>query len=81
MTPLRRHMIEDMQLRELRPANTVHRCHRCVVRFARHFSRSPKRSSDQTASHRLLDMIEQQRQSWAYTASTSKPCGSSTTSP
>jgi site-specific recombinase XerD len=42
MSPLRRRMIEDMQIRNLTP-NTQRVYVEQVVRFARHFRRSPER--------------------------------------
>jgi integrase/recombinase XerD len=41
MTPLRRRMIEDMILRNLRPG-TIHAYVQCVARFAQHFGCSPE---------------------------------------
>ena len=41
MTPLRRRMIEDMQIRNL-TANTQRVYVEQVVRFARHFRKSPE---------------------------------------
>ena len=42
MTPLRRRMIEDMQVRNLSPVTQPCYVH-AVARFARHFDRSPDR--------------------------------------
>jgi integrase/recombinase XerD len=42
ITPLRRRMIEDMQVRNLSPV--TQRCYvHAVAKFARHFNRSPDR--------------------------------------
>jgi hypothetical protein len=42
MTPLRRRMIEDMQVRNLSPV--TQRCYvHAISKFARHFNRSPDR--------------------------------------
>ena len=58
MTPLRRRMIEDMQLRNFAPRIiTVYV--NCVVRFARHFGRSPELLGPDDVRTYLLDMIEQ----------------------
>ena len=67
MTPLRLRMIEDMQLRKLRSrALSSPSMSTRVVRFARHFGRSPELLGPDDVRAYLLDMIEKQRQSWAY---------------
>ena len=65
MTPLRRRMIQDMQLRNFAPRTIIVYVN-CVVRFARHFGRSPELLGPDDVRAYLLDMIEKQRQSWAY---------------
>jgi integrase/recombinase XerD len=65
MTPLRRRMIEDMQLRNFAPRTIIVYVN-CVVRFARHFGRSPELLGPDDVRVYLLHMIEQRRQSWAY---------------
>ena len=65
MTPLRRRMIQDMQLRNFAPRTIIVYVN-CVVRFARHFGRSPEILGPDDVRAYLLDMIEQRRQSWAY---------------
>ncbi len=65
MTPLRRRMIQDMQLRNFAP-RTITVYVNCVARFARHFGRSPELLGPDEVRAYLLDLIEQKRQSWAY---------------
>ena len=65
MTPLRRRMIQDMQLRNFAPRTIIVYVN-CVVRFARHFGKSPELLGPEDVRTYLLDMIEHRRQSWAY---------------
>jgi integrase/recombinase XerD len=65
MTPLRRRMIEDMQLRNFAP-RTITVYVDCVARYARHFGRSPEHLGPDDVRAYLLHMIEERRQSWAY---------------
>ncbi len=65
MTPLRRRMIQDMQLRNFAP-RTITVYVNCVSRFARHFGRSPQLLGPDDVRAYLLDMIERRRRSWAY---------------
>jgi integrase/recombinase XerD len=65
MTPLRRRMIQDMQLRNFAPRTIIVDVN-CVVRLARHFGKSPELLGPDDVRAYLLDMIEQRRQSWAY---------------
>ncbi len=65
MTPLRRRMIEDMQLRNFAPG-TVSVYVNCVARFARHFGKSPELLGPEDVRAYLLHLIEQRRSSWSY---------------
>jgi integrase/recombinase XerD len=65
MTPLRRRMIEDMQLRNFAP-RTITVYVNCVARFARHFGKSPESLGLDHVRAYLLSMIEQRQLSWAY---------------
>jgi integrase/recombinase XerD len=64
MTPLRRRMIQDMQLRNFAP-RTITVYVNCVARFARHFAESPELLGPDDVRAYLLHLIEQQ-QSWGY---------------
>src|SRR5271169_7028419 len=56
MTPLRRRMIEDMQVRNLSPV--TQRCYvHAVAKFAKHFNRSPVTSSSRSARLRRPAML------------------------
>jgi integrase/recombinase XerD len=65
MTPLRRRMIEDMQLRNFAPG-TIAVYVNCVARFARHFGKSPELLGPEDVRAYLLQLIEQRRPSWSY---------------
>jgi hypothetical protein len=65
MTPLRRRMIEDMQLRNFAP-RTITVYVNCVARFARHFGRSPELLGPDNVRIYLLHMIERRRQSCTW---------------
>jgi integrase/recombinase XerD len=65
MTPLRRRMIQDMQLRNFAPG-TLSVYVNCVARFARHFARSPELLGPDEVRTYLLHLIEQRRSSWSY---------------
>ena len=65
MTPLRRRMIEDMELRNFAPGSiTVYV--RCVARFAEHFGSSPDRLGPEHVRDFLLHLIQERRVSWSY---------------
>jgi integrase/recombinase XerD len=57
MTPLRRRMIEDMTIRNLR-VKTIEDYVRCVARYARHFGRSPEQLGIEHIRSYLLHLIE-----------------------
>jgi integrase/recombinase XerD len=65
MTPLRRRMIEDMQLRNFAPGTTTVYVH-CVARFAQHFHQSPDRLGPEDVRAYLIHLVQQQRVSWSY---------------
>ncbi len=65
MTPLRRRMIQDMQLRNFAPG-TVSVYVNCVARFAKHFGRSPESRGPEAVRAYLLHLIEQPHISWGY---------------
>ena len=56
MTPLRRRMIEDMQMRNLSP-NTQEAYLRVVIQFANHFKRSPDKLGPEEVREYLLTLI------------------------
>lgn len=57
MTPLRRRMIEDMQLRNFSP-NTQEAYVRAAADFARHFNKSPEHLTAEHAREYLLHLIQ-----------------------
>ena len=60
MTPLRRHMIQDMTLRNLAP-RTIQVYVLCVARFAKHFGKSPELITKPEIRAYLLDLIEHKK--------------------
>jgi site-specific recombinase XerD len=64
MTPLRRRMIEDMQLRNLSPRTIATYAMR-VGTFARHFGRSPDALGPGDVRAYLLRLIQEERVSWS----------------
>src|SRR3954470_4471599 len=65
MTPLRRRMIDDMQLRNLAP-KTVSAYVRRVAGFARHFGRSPEDLGPDEVRSYLLHLVQEKHVSWSY---------------
>ena len=59
MTPLRKRMLEDMQIRNLSP-HTIDSYLRYVARFATHFGVSPDRLGPEHVRTSLLHLIDQQ---------------------
>jgi site-specific recombinase XerD len=59
MTPLRKRMLEDMQIRNLSP-HTIDGYLRYVAQFAKHFGVSPDRLGPEHVRTYLLHLIEQQ---------------------
>lgn len=64
MTPLRRRMIEDMQLRNFSP-HTQAAYVRAVTKFAKHFGQSPDRLGPEEVRAYLVHMVQQRRVSWS----------------
>jgi integrase/recombinase XerD len=65
MTPLRRRMIEEMELRNFAPG-TVAVYVRCVARFAQHHGTSPDRLGPEHVRAFLLHLIQERQVSWSY---------------
>src|SRR6187551_3172958 len=63
MTPLRRRMIDDMQLRNLAP-RTIKAYVSRVGTFARHFGRSPEALGPDDVRAYLLHLVQEKRVSW-----------------
>jgi site-specific recombinase XerD len=64
MTPLRRRMIDDMQLRNLAP-RTIDAYARRVAAFARHFGRSPDALGPEDVRAYLLHLVQEKHVSWS----------------
>ena len=64
MTPLRRRMIDDMQLRNLSP-RTIDAYISRVGTFARHFGRSPEILGPEDVRTYLLHLVQEKRVSWS----------------
>jgi integrase/recombinase XerD len=65
MTPLRRRMIQDMELRNFAPG-TIAVYVSCVARFARHLGKSPDLLGPEDVRAYLLHLVHQRRASWSY---------------
>ena len=65
MTPLRRRMIDDMQLRNFAPG-TITVYVNSVARFALHFGTSPDLLGPEDVRAYLLHLVQQRRISWSY---------------
>jgi|BogFormECP12_OM2_1039638.scaffolds.fasta_scaffold09451_2 integrase/recombinase XerD len=65
MTPLRRRMTEDMQLRNLSP-KTIRVYVERVAKFARHFGRSPERLGKTEVRSYLVHLVHERHLSWSY---------------
>ena len=59
MTPLRRRMLEDMQIRNLSP-HTIDGSLRSVAQFAQHFKTSPDRLGPEPIRTYQLHLLHQQ---------------------
>jgi integrase/recombinase XerD len=64
MTPLRRRMIEDMELKNL-SAVTIRTYVSRVAHFAAHFRRSPERLGRDEARAYLLHLVQERKVSWS----------------
>ena len=65
MTPLRRRMIEDMELRNLAP-KTVEVYVQRVAAFARHLGRSPESIGPEEIRSYLVHLVQERHVSWSY---------------
>ena len=65
MTPLRRRMIEDMELRNLAP-RTVKVYVERVAAFAKHFHKSPELMGPAEIRAYLLHLVQERHVSWSY---------------
>jgi integrase/recombinase XerD len=65
MTPLRRRMIEDMQLRNFSP-HTIRAYVDRVAQFARHFGKSPALLGPAEVRSYLVHLVQQRRVSWSH---------------
>lgn len=65
MTPLRRRMIEDMQLRNFSP-HTIRAYVDRVAQFARHFGTSPELLGPTEVRSYLVHLVQQRRVSWSH---------------
>jgi integrase/recombinase XerD len=63
MTPLRKRMIDEMELRNFSP-KTVKIYVDCVAQFARYFGRSPDQLGPEHVKKYLLHMVQVKRLSW-----------------
>jgi site-specific recombinase XerD len=65
MTPLRRRMIEDMQLRNFSP-HTIRAYVDRIAQFARHFGKSPALLGPAEVRSYLVHLVQQRRVSWSH---------------
>jgi integrase/recombinase XerD len=65
MTPLRRRMIEDMQLRNFSP-HTIRTYLERVTSLAKHFGRSPDRIGKDDLRAYLVHLVQHEHVSWSY---------------
>ena len=64
MTPLRKRMIEDMQMRNFAP-KTIHIYVDVVARFARYFGKSPDQLGTEEVRRYLLHLVQEKKLAWA----------------
>ena len=79
MHPLRRHMIDEMQIRNLTP-NTQRTYTEQVARFARYFGKSPEHLGPAEIRTYLLHLVNEGILPPVPSSSQWRPCGSSTPS-
>ena len=60
MTPLRRRMIEDMNLRNFTP-QTIESYVQCIARFARYFKSSPEHLGPEEVRAYLVHHLQERR--------------------
>lgn len=65
MTPLRRRMIEDLELRNLAPRTIAVYVQR-VAAFARHFGKSPEDLGPPEVRSYLVHLVQEEHVSWSY---------------
>jgi site-specific recombinase XerD len=63
MTPLRKRMIDEMQLRNFSP-KTVQCYVEIVARFARHFNKSPDKLGTEEVRTYLLHLVQEKKRAW-----------------
>ena len=63
MTPLRKRMIDEMQLRNFSP-KTIQCYVETVARFARHFNKSPDKLGPEEVRTYLLHLVQEQKRAW-----------------
>jgi integrase/recombinase XerD len=63
MTPLRKRMIEEMELRNFAPT-TIHMYVDNVAKFAKHFGKSPELLGEEHARQYLLHLVEERKLAW-----------------
>lgn len=63
MTPLRKRMIDEMQMRNFSP-KTIQCYVEIVARFAQHFNRSPDTLGPEEVRTYLLHLVQEKKQSW-----------------
>ena len=64
MTPLRQRFVQDLQLRNYSPRTVETYLHH-VVRFARHFGRSPQQLGPEEVRQYQLHLLQQRHASWS----------------
>jgi integrase/recombinase XerD len=64
VTPLRKRMIETMEMRNYTP-KTIRLYVEVVARFARHFDKSPDRLAGEQVRQYLLHLVHEKKQAWA----------------
>jgi site-specific recombinase XerD len=64
MTPLRKRMIDEMQLRNY-SAKTIHIYVDIVARFARHFGKNPEKLGAEHVRRYLLHLVQEKKLAWS----------------
>jgi len=63
MTPMRKRMIDEMQLRNFSP-KTIQWYIENVARLARHFNKSPDKLGSEDVLTYLLHLVQEQKWAW-----------------
>ena len=63
MTPLRKRMIDEMQMRNFSP-KTIQCYVETVARFARHFNKSPDKLGPEEVRTYLLHLVQEKKRAW-----------------